>query len=49
MPELPEERQCRLCGYPFIAEEADQLYCSELCESTDQKIDEVEARREERA
>jgi len=45
MASLPE-RPCRLCGDPFIPEDTDQLYCSELCDSTDRKIDEAEARRE---
>lgn len=48
MASLPE-RPCRLCGYPFVPEDPDQLYCSEVCESTDRKIDEAEARREERS
>jgi hypothetical protein len=43
------ERSCRLCGYPFVPEEPDQLYCCEYCESTDRKIDEAESRREGRA
>ena len=42
------ERLCRLCGDPFVPEDPDQLHCSELCESTDRKIDEAEARREEK-
>jgi hypothetical protein len=42
------KRSCRLCGYPFVPEEPEQLYCCEYCESTDRKIDEAEARREER-
>ena len=39
---------CRFCGYPFTAEYEGQQYCSELCESTDRRIDEMEVRREER-
>lgn len=39
---------CRFCGYPFVAEEEGQQYCSEDCESVDRKIDEREQRREER-
>ena len=46
MASLPE-RNCRLCGDPFVPEDPDQLYCTEVCESTDRKIDEKEARREE--
>jgi hypothetical protein len=42
------ERSCRLCGYPFVPEEPEQLYCCEYCEATDRKIDEAEARREGR-
>ncbi len=45
MASLPE-RDCRLCGDPFIPEERDQLYCCEDCESVDRKIDEREQRRE---
>ena len=33
----------------FVPEDPDQLYCTEICDSTDRKIDEAEARREERA
>jgi Zn finger protein HypA/HybF involved in hydrogenase expression len=47
MAPMPEA-ECRLCGYPFVPEMDDQIYCCELCESTDRKIDEAEARREER-
>jgi hypothetical protein len=43
------KRSCRLCGYPFVPEEPEQLYCCEYCESTDRKIDEAESRREGRA
>jgi len=42
------KRSCRLCGYPFVPEEPEQLYCCEYCEATDRKIDEAEARAEER-
>ena len=38
---------CRLCGYPFVAEEEGQQYCCEDCQTKDRKIDEAEARRED--
>ena len=39
---------CRLCGSEFVPEHDGQLYCTEDCESADKKIDEAEARREEK-
>jgi hypothetical protein len=43
------ERLCRLCGYSFVPEEPEQLYCDEWCGYADRLVDEAEARREERA
>ena len=44
----PEEDECRFCGAEFIPEEKGQRFCSEDCEYRDRKIDEAEAKREER-
>jgi len=44
-----QRKACRLCGAEFVPEEdPGQLYCSEECERRDAKIDEAEARAEER-
>jgi len=44
----PECDECRFCGAEFIPEEKGQRFCSEDCEYKDRKIDEAEAKREER-